>query len=253
MSAAYLSMNAWREILARVFDEPGAQSNISPDWLVNPATGRRLKLDYVYEVTGTAVRFAGMTRGGGRRRGDQELLEEGQRDRVRDEVCRQNGIQLAVISPFDEPVKQMDGLLRVLSRASRLTALDGGVGREKSLSMDALAAAMQRANQLRFSLAQNPERMVAALAGAWRDRETNMAAGLQQAATDRTPKPTRGQKRKLAQLGSGQRVVHSHFGDGVVTDVSGEGAERQVKILFDGDRERTFLASLVADKLEAVR
>ncbi|MCY3709665.1 MAG: hypothetical protein OXG26_12280 [Caldilineaceae bacterium] len=251
MSSAYLLVNAWREIFARVFNDADLQSNVSPDWLINPATRRRLKLDYLCQPVGVAVRFSGLT-GKGRRRGDWELLkEEERRDQTRDELCRRHGIQLAVIDPFDDPVKQMDQFLRVLSRASRMTALDGRTNREKGVSMDALAAAVQSANQLRFTLSRNPEQTVGTLAEAWRDREANIATSLQEAAAMKAPQPTRSQQRALAQLACGRRIVHTHFGDGVVTEVSGEGVDRRIKILFDGDQERTFLASLLADKLEA--
>lgn len=250
MSSAYLSVNAWREIFARVFNDGDLQSNVSPDWLINPATRRRLKLDYLCQSVGIAVRFSGLT-GKGRRRGDWENLEEQQRDQTRDELCRLRGIQLAVIDPFDDPVKQMDRFLMVLSRASRMTALDGRTNREKGVSMDALAAAVQSANQLRFTLSRNPEQTVATLAEAWRDREANIATSLQEAAAVKTPQPTRSQQHALAQIACGQRIVHTHFGDGVVTEVSREGVDKRIKILFDGDQERTFLASLLADKLEA--
>ena len=128
MSSAYLSVNAWREIFARVFDDADLQSNLLPDWLINPATRRRLKLDYLCQSVGVAVRFSGLT-GKGRRRGDWEILEEEQRDQTRDELCRLRGVQLAVIDPFEDPVKQMDRFLMVLSRASRMTALDGSTNR----------------------------------------------------------------------------------------------------------------------------
>ena len=252
MSSAYLSVNAWREVFARVFDDEDLQSNVSPDWLINPATRRRLKLDYLCQSVGVAVRFAGLTGKGRRRRGDWELLEEEQRDQTRVELCRLHGIQLAVIDPFDDPVKQMDRFLSVLSRARRLTALDGRSSREKGVSMDALAAAVRNANQLRFSLSRNSEQTVGTLAEAWRDREANIATSLQEAAAVKAPEPTRSQQRTLAQLACGQRIVHTHFGDGVVTEVSGEGVDKRIKILFDGDQERTFLASLLADKLETV-
>lgn len=252
MASAYLSVNAWREIFARVFDDPDLQSNVSPDWLINPATRRRLKLDYLCQSVGVAVRFAGLTGKGRRRRGDWELLEEEQRDQTRDELCRLHGFQLAVIDPFDDPIKQMDRFLTVLSRARRLTALDGRGGQEKGVSMDALAAAVQRANQLRFTLSRSPEQTVGTLAEAWRDREANIATSLQEAAAVKAPQPTRSQQRTLAQLDCGQRIVHTHFGDGIITEVNGEGVDKRIKILFDGDEERTFLASLLADKLEAV-
>ena len=251
MSTAYLSVNAWREIFARVLNDPEMQTNISPEWLINPATRRRLKLDYLCPSIAVAVRFSGLTSKGQRRRSDRELMEEEHRDQTRVELCRRNGIQLAVIDPLDEPVKQIDRLLQVLSRANRLTAQDGRANQEKSDCMDTLAAAVQSANQLRASLSRNPEQTVGTLAEAWRDREYNIVASLQQAAAAQTQKPTPSQQRTLAQLACGQKIVHTHFGNGVITEVSGEGADKRIKILFDADKERTFLASLLADKLEA--
>ena len=61
-----LAMNAWREILARIFDGFKAQDNVSPEWLINPATRRRLKLDRLYPDAGVAIRFAGLTAKGQR-------------------------------------------------------------------------------------------------------------------------------------------------------------------------------------------
>jgi len=250
--SSYQFVNAWREIFARVFDDPHPQSNVSPEWLINPATRRRLKLDYLFPSVNIAVRFSGLTGTGRRRRSDVELLEEEQRDRTRDELCRRNGVQLAVIDPFDEPVKQMDRFLRALSRASRLTALDSRADQAKSASMDRLAAALQRANRLRTSLSKKPDQTVSTLAEAWRDREANIATSLQQAASAQPPQPTRSQLRTLDQLACGQRIAHSHFGAGVITEISGAGADKRVKILFDADQERTFLASLLADKIDPI-
>ena len=53
----------------------------------------------------------------------------------------------------------------------------------------------------------------------------------------------------LPALKVGQRVQHTRFGPGVVTDLDGSGSEAKITILFDADQPRTFLASLVADKL----
>ncbi|MEZ4635836.1 MAG: hypothetical protein R2873_00885 [Caldilineaceae bacterium] len=70
MSASYININAWREILARVFADCNVAYNVSPDWLVNPATRRKLKLDYLYPDINIAVRITGLTaKGQGRRSG----------------------------------------------------------------------------------------------------------------------------------------------------------------------------------------
>ena len=118
--------------------------------------------------------------------------------------------------------------------------------------MDALATAVQSATQLRVMLSRNSKQAFGTLADAWRDRETSIASSLQEAATAQARQPTHSEERKLAQLASGRRVVHTHFGEGVVTQVNGEGSEKRIKILFDGDTERTFLATLLAGKLETV-
>ena len=62
----YTEMNAWREILARTFDGFFEQDNVSPEWLINPATKRRLKLDKFYPEAGLAIRFIGLVAKGGR-------------------------------------------------------------------------------------------------------------------------------------------------------------------------------------------
>ena len=41
----WLIINGWREIFARIFAEVETKFNVSPEWLVNPATKRHLKLD----------------------------------------------------------------------------------------------------------------------------------------------------------------------------------------------------------------
>lgn len=249
MSSAYLHINAWREILARIFEGTAVEMNVSPDWLVNPATRRRLKLDYLYPEVGVAVRFTGLTAKGQRRRSDWEAMEDQQRDQTRVEICRLNGVQLAVIDPFEEPAKQMDGLLRVLSRTSRLLAQSKESKKRKQLSMDVLGKAHQQATRLHSRLTRQPDQTLATLAEGWRDRETGLAVTLQQAGRLDQVEPSEMALETVATLSSGQRVVHSHFGDGVVTSVSGEGNDRQITVLFEADRERTFLMTRVADKL----
>lgn len=249
MSSAYHSVNGWREILARVFADSQAETNVSPQWLINPATKRRLKLDYLYPEIGVAVRFAGLTAKGQPRRSDWEAMEDEQRDQTREELCRVNGVQLAIVDTFDDPVKQIDGLLRILSRASRLLAEGDAPKKQKQKGMDCLSKAHQQATALRARLNKNPDQTLASLAESWRDREAGLAIELQQAVQIDEPAPPASALQKVAQLKSGQRVVHSHFGDGVVTEISGEGSEQQITILFDADRERTFLTKLVAAKL----
>ncbi len=118
----YTEMNAWREILARTFDGFFEQDNVSPEWLINPATKRRLKLDKFYPEAGLAIRFIGLVAKGQRRQSDGEVAETENRDETRVELCRQHGVQLVLIDPVDDVRKQLDHLLQALTRASRTLA-----------------------------------------------------------------------------------------------------------------------------------
>lgn len=245
-----LAMNAWREILARIFDGFKAQDNVSPEWLINPATRRRLKLDRYYPEAGVAIRFAGLT-AKGQRPSDWDVLEAEQRDQTRAELCRINGVQLAVINPAEDPLKQMDGLLRVLSRASRVLAQGARSDREKKRWMPELSDARLRASELRTLISRNPTQMMANLGESWRDRETQITVGAGNG-SERTATPVKVSIGSAGGFSMGQRVRHSYFGDGVITDVTDTNDDKQISVLFDAAEERTFLLSLVADKLEAI-
>lgn len=245
MMNTYIVLSAWRELLARIFDGFTAQDNISPDWLVNPSTNRKLKLDKVYPDAAIAVRFVGLTAKGQGRQSDLEVLENEERERARAELCRAHGVHLASVDPAEDIVKQMDGLLSVLARASRTLAQSDRSAQEKAALMTALAAARSRAEQLRSRLVQNPEQMLESLAASWRDREVNLAVELS------TSTPAYGQAVAVV-LATGQRVRHTRFGEGVVTRIDGGGPEAMVAILFDAAQERTFRADLLADKVEVL-
>lgn len=239
-----MAMNAWREILARIFDDIRYQDNVSPEWLINPATKRRLKLDKYYPEIGLALRFVGLTAKGQGRQSDWEVMETEQRDQTREELCRQNGVELVLIEPEDDTPKQLDTLLRILSRASRLLAQSQRPPAEKDKLMPRLSDARNRGNDLRNRIAKNPEQVLASLAEGWRDREAGFSSVAE------APKAANPAKaRKLPPLSLNQRVNHDKFGEGVITNFSGEGDDRRLTILFDGAQERTFLLSIVAERL----
>ncbi len=243
----YILMSAWRELLARIFDGFAEQDNISPPWLVNPSTNRRLKLDKVYPDVAIAVRFVGLTAKGQGRQSDLEVLENAERERARAELCRAHGIHLATVDLDEEIVKQIDSLLSVMARASRSLATSERPATDKATWMPVLAAARTRAEQLRSRIARDPEQMVENLAASWRDREANLALQL----SIPTPTPIAGPAVALV-LATGQRVRHSRFGEGVVTRIDGSGPEAMIAILFDAAQERTFRADLLADKVEVL-
>jgi hypothetical protein len=249
MNSMYLAISAWREILARTFAGYFEQDNVSPEWLVNPATNRKLKLDKFYPDAGIAVRFVGLTAKGQGRQSDWEVLETEQRDQTRAELCRQHGVQLATIDPNEEIVKQVDTLLSIMARASRLLAQSDRPDAYKMQWMPALAAARDRAEKLRSALNRNPEQMMVNLADGWREREAGVALELNTVAT---LKPARSGPPVNVVLSPGQRVRHLKFGDGVITRIDGSGEGATVAILFDAAAERTFQAGLLYDKLESV-
>ena len=246
MNYIYIAMSAWREILARTFEGFSEQDNVSPDWLVNPATNRRLKLDKFYPEAGIAIRFIGLTAKGQGRQSDVELMDTEERDRIRAELCRLNGVQLVTVDPAEEIVKQMDGLISALSRASRHLAQSTRPAKEKSQRMPVLAAARDRAEELRRRLARDTEQMAANLAESWRDRETGVALELS------APAPVPAAAPVNLVLSTGQRVRHARFGDGVITRIDGSGGNAMVSILFDAAQERTFQADLLGDKVEVL-
>ncbi len=245
-------MNAWQEILARTFDGFEMQKDANPDWLVNPSTNRRLKLDRYYPEAGVGVRFADLTGRGQRRQSEWELLEAQQRDQTRVELCRVNDVQLAVVYLMEDPLKQLDGLVRVLSRASRVLAQGNRPAAEKSRWMPELSEARIRASDIRARVAKDPNQMIANLAESWRDRETGAVSRLAASDDSETREQPRPAKTGATEYASGQRVRHSHYGDGVITDLNGSGDDTTIAVLFDAAEPRNFLLSLVSDKLEVI-
>ena len=242
MSGVYLSISAWREIFERVFTGIPGQDNVTPEWLVNPATSRRLKLDKLYPDVGIAVRFIGLTAKGQGRQSDWEAMETEQRDETREELCRQNGVRLLRIDPDDEDVvKQMDALISALAHANRTQtpSKQSRLTRERRITL--LNQAYTVASDLRSRIAKAPTQVFASMAEAWRDRELGFAAA---------PPPSKPvTRRKTITLRSGQLVHHERFGAGEVVMLDGEGEEQKVTLRFADGQQRTFLVTLVQDKL----
>ena len=242
----YLPLMGWNEILARVFEGFKVEKNASPPWLVNPATKRKLKLDYLYPEIGLAVRFTGMKAKGQRRKSDWEALEDQSRDEIRRELCRLNGVDLVLIDPLNAfPNEQLRRLQMALGAASRKLA--------KRKRFRGQAALLERLNRARKQLdaisgqIKKPDDL-AAFAESWRDREANAVAALDKAAP---PKPTR--KINPNRLRVGQRVKHSHFGVGTVQAIESGDDETYVTINFVTKGERKFALSLLAGKLAVSR
>lgn len=255
MTHTYTLINAWREMLARILADFDAQPNVSPEWLVNPATGRRLKLDLYYPDAALAVRFVGLTAKGQPRQSDWDVAEEEQRDQTRAELCRQHGVLLCLVDPNEETLPQLDGLTRHLRRAAESVAQGKGLAQSKtpiknrSALAARLAAAYERAGQIRSLVAKNQEQMLANLADSWRDRENGIAPS---PAPAPRPAATPAQKRAIAGLRPGLAVAHERFGPGEVVNLSGQGPGAKVAIRFEDGQERTFLVTYIEDKLRVL-
>lgn len=239
----YFTMNAWREIFARVFVDLDCKYNISPEWLVNPATRNRLKLDMLYPDIGVAVRFEGLKASGQPRQSDEEAQETAAREDTREEVCREHGIALVRIDPQGEDVApQIDGLVRAISRAGRTIDESERTAAEKAQWMPVIGAARARALEIRSIVNRNQEQFLQSLSDAWRDRELSYSAPAP------APKPIDG---KTFVPSEGDRVRHEKFGEGIVVGlVDAPENDKKITILFDGEQQRTFVLSLVQGKLE---
>jgi len=238
-----LNWMAWQEILAQVFEGFEMEGDTAPDWLVNPATGRRLKLDRLYPEIGLAVRFVGgQPKGRRRRSSDWEVLEEEQRDRTRVTLCQQEGVTLLLVDPNDpEQARVLGRLCTALSGASRRLAQSDRPKRVKGRLMPQLSAARRRCMAIRGRLRRPQD--LALFAELWRDRGTREA--IQAQASARGRKPTSKPRRYCQD----QRVHHRLYGDGTVVGLERRDGDMQVTVRFADDSERTFLASLVGDKL----
>jgi hypothetical protein len=236
---AWINVNAWREVLARVFDGFAVQYEVTPEWLVNPGTNRRLKLDLLYPEVGVAIRFMGLQGSGRRQRPSLEEEDQQQdRDAARAALCEEHGISLVPIDVVNgEPKAVLRELGMALSSASRRLAKSRLPAAEKG----ALAERTSRARSRLDDLARRVRRPddLNPLAELWQDRQYADAARPE-------PPPANGRARAYA---AGMAVRHAAFGDGVVEAVRGEGDDRLVTVRFADGSQKTFAAALVGDKL----
>lgn len=226
----WLITNAWREILARIFEDEETELNVNPDWLINPATNRKLKLDMLYPEIGVAVRFEGLQ--GKQRRRRLGLEEEAQmqaRQHARLDVSDTHGIQLIMIQvAVDEPQTVFTQIDTRLSRAGQ-QAVDPAAS-EKAKRLRTKAASLARKihtfNDLKL------------YADLWQDRQYQ------------TSEPTPASPgRSLPSYAAGMAVEHTSFGPGVVIETIPSNGDMLVTVDFVTAGLKTLMASLVADKL----
>ncbi len=234
--------NAWREILERIFEGFQGQENVTPEWLVNPETGRRLKLDRYYPEAGVAFRFVGST---GKRKtpvSEQELAEEAHRDAIRESLCRQAGVHLITIDLYEgEPRKVMEEIRTALSRSARLLAQGDRPQRVKADLTQRLARARQACDRLAPRVRSHND--LTLFAQLWEDRQYM-----------RRDEPAAGVPQQVENpFAVGMRVEHERFGAGRVVEVREDSSGGTVKVQFDDGTERTFLLHLVVDKMRLQR
>jgi hypothetical protein len=232
-------VNGWREVLARIFDGFDVEYGVTPDWLINPETNRRLKLDCLYRDIGLAIRFVGLE-GTQRkqRKSDEEVLAEQEREAARAEVCQQHGVVLVSIDPDGEPRTSLRNVETGLVRASaQLAQQNKAPSAKRQKLMPLLSLARQRTGE--FGAKLNPPDRLNMYAEMWWERQASLAA---QTPVNRTPG-------KAPKYEVGMSVYHQKFGPGQITALAADGKDQAVTVSFGAEGEKTFLASLVIDKL----
>jgi hypothetical protein len=228
---AWIVISAWRELLARIFDGFEIDLNVSPEWLINPATKRRLKIDLLYPEIGLAIRFEGLE---SKQRTQRLSLEEEAQIRIRDEarveVCRQHGIQLVIVPVVEgKPADVFRALDLAFSRV--LDRLTHPLLRKDVRSARGTAAALSRK-----ILRPGDLRLYADL---WQDRQYQ---------TPESP-PAPALREQTINFTPGMEVEHVKFGPGVVIAVAANGDDTLLTVDFVTMGQKTLAASLVGDKL----
>jgi hypothetical protein len=237
-------VNAWREILTRTLDGFAVEHNVSPDWLVNPATKRPLKLDLLYPEIGLAIRFSGL-RGSQRRRsrGLPEKARQRLRDSARSDLCEAHGVSLADLQMVkSEPHELFSELELAMSRATRrLDKSETVPPTEKSTLLERLKRARGELRMLSRTI--KTEQDLNIYLDLWHDRQ------FREGEADTPPSPP---TTALPALTPGMAVEHSHFGPGIIQTITPGSDEDDtlIKIRFADNEERTFMAGLLADKLK---
>lgn len=227
----WMVTNAWREIFGRIFEGFRVKHGVSPEWLVNPVTNRRLKLDMLYSDINVAVRFEGLQ--GKQRRQRPSLEEEAQmriRTDARTEVCRQHGVELVLVQiDTGKPEDIFQQIDAALSRANR--SVEDPVVKQKLRDTRAEAAALARKIRHIGDL-----KLYAEL---WEDRQYQVLESAPSSSIDRND----------VTFVEGMEVEHVKFGPGVVVTVTPTGDDVLLTVDFISAGQRTLAASLVVDKL----
>jgi hypothetical protein len=234
------NLNAWREILTRVFEGFTERRDVQPVWLVNPDTNRQLKLDVLYAEVGVAIRFSGLQTGNMPRR--LSLEEESQqqvRDAARAQICREHGISLVQIEVVaGEPGPILQELRMALSDAARRASQGNRPHHVKARLVERLSQARSRLEDVIRRVRHIEDLRV--FAELWQDRQFMAATP----ASRESPAV-----RAETDYAPGMQVRHVMFGDGYVLSVQRDVTGELITVHFEDGTQRTFAAHLVADKL----
>jgi hypothetical protein len=222
--------NGWREIFARIFAGLETKLNVSPEWLVNPATNRRLKLDLLYPEIGVAVRFEGVEAKQRRRPSLEEEAQQRVRDDARVAVCRVHGIDLIVVDlSLESPKPIFQEIDMMLSRAGQRLKSADLLSKLSQARATAAALARQAPSYSNFKL----------YADLWEDRQYQVI----------TPTPNAVPIKEAVAFAVGMEVEHTSYGPGFVVATAPSDGDTLVTVDFITAGQKTFAASLVADKL----
>ena len=232
------AINGWREVVAIIFEGFRIEYGVSPTWLINPETGRRLKLDYLFPDIGVAVRFTGQTAPGRRqRKSDEEVEHEAERERARAAVCRANGIVLISVDPDEEPRITLRNLETGLAHASSVLARSTLPHSRKQALIPQLSEARRLTGSFVTKLS-SPDRL-SLYAERWFDRQDALAA------QGPAPRPVT----TIRPYRVGMDVSHDRFGPGVITAMKPHDGDMELTVAFADGVVRTLLASLVGELL----
>lgn len=206
--------SAWLEIIEQILGEFHAVDNATPDWLVDPETDRRLKVDKLYPELGIAIRFEGsLSTPQSAVLNEIDLMEKAARDEIRARLCHQAGIALMVVdADSDTPGEVLAEMRIALSAAARRIA-QRRVTQEAKLSLLPRIASAKAACERILDIVSAPEDLLP-FAKAWEDRQF-------------------GQEDEGAPVNyqPGMTVRHSEYGKGLVLRVVSEGEEAEAQIV----------------------
>ncbi len=241
---AKIYVNAWREVITRVFEDFEVQYNIKPDWLVNPITNKHLKLNMYYPEIGLAVYLSGLKSRHQRRRLSMEDEQNSlARDRYRYSICEQNGICLADLNLSDSNVsKPLVELELAMSRTTQQIFADEDMHEtDKIILLERMALARRRVHDFKNKIKSDTD--LGMYMASWNDRK------FRESEPSPTPAPI---SKDEFPIKEGMIIEHNHFGHGLVCSVTSSSDDVIVIIEFDDEKERKFMGSLLLDKIKLV-